>query len=80
MIHIKQGDLIIGVEDRHLPYLHTITKDNTDVQITLLGLWITPVKCPLLYDPHHLSDEYFDACFQRIENAIQGIKSKLTLY
>ncbi len=73
----QKGDLLLMVEDRHLAKLGDIAKSD-DVQITMLGLWGNK-RFPLLYDPHHLSDEYFDICFKRIINAVDNILVKAKL-
>jgi protein-tyrosine phosphatase len=73
----QKGDLLLMVEDRHLAKLGDLTTSK-DVQITLLGLWSNK-RFPLLYDPHTLSDEYFDTCFKRIINAVDNILAKTEL-
>jgi protein-tyrosine phosphatase len=65
--NIRDGDLLLVMEDRHIHWLapHLAQKD---VQVGLLGLWCRP-RFALLYDPYEHPREYFSSCFGRIERA-----------
>ncbi|MFT6915429.1 MAG: protein-tyrosine phosphatase [Motiliproteus sp.] len=68
---VLDGDLFLVMEDRHITKIES-TVAKKDTQITLLGLWATP-KMPLIYDPHHLSEAYFNSCYQVIESAVEEV-------
>jgi peptidoglycan/LPS O-acetylase OafA/YrhL/protein-tyrosine-phosphatase len=72
---IHPGDLFLVMEDRHLWTLAPFLQGR-DVQVALLGLWCKPPMA-LIYDPHRLSRSYFKTCFQRIEQAVEGLKRGL---
>ncbi|WP_417320319.1 acyltransferase family protein [Emcibacter sp.] len=72
---IRDGDLFLVMEDRHIRKLSPHLKGH-DVQIALLGLWARP-RFALLYDPHRLSREYFNSCFNRIHMALDALKKEL---
>lgn len=70
---IRDGDLLIVMEDRHIRKLQGQFGENGS-QICLLGLWCRP-RFALLYDPHRQSREYFSACFSRIDRAVNNLLS-----
>ena len=72
---IRDGDLFLVMEDRHIEPLLSATLGR-DVQIGLLGLWCRP-RLALLYDPHRLSRSYFAACYGRIREAVTRIGAEL---
>lgn len=77
MAHMKlqSGDLVLGVEPAHIKAIESAIGDQ-DVQLSLLGLWCeTPT--PFIQDPICRSDEYFQYCFARIDQAIIFLKSKI---
>lgn len=69
--NIKDGDLLIVMEDRHInklkPKLH-----SKNVQLCLLGLWCRP-RFALLYDPFEHDRIYFESCFSRIDRAVNNM-------
>ncbi len=44
--------------------------------VALLGLWSTPAY-PYIHDPFGLDEQYFEACFDRIDSAIVGLIAEL---
>jgi protein-tyrosine phosphatase len=71
---IQSGDLVLAMEEKHANRIASILTPG--VQLSLLGLWSTPVV-PHLQDPYGLSEEYFDTCFMLIDNAIRHISEKM---
>ncbi|WP_333609508.1 arsenate reductase/protein-tyrosine-phosphatase family protein [Arsukibacterium sp.] len=65
------GDLLLVMEDRHLPKVQRQAEQH-QAQVALLGLWANPTTA-LLYDPHSLSEPYFHSCYQRIESAVSAL-------
>lgn len=61
------GDLLIGMETRHLRRMAAIPA-LADAPRTLLGLWARPAM-PHLHDPYRLDPRYMDACLSRIRTA-----------
>jgi hypothetical protein len=43
-----------------------------DIQITLLGLWHSRPR-PHIEDPYGLGEDYFETCFDIIDDAIQQV-------
>ena len=72
---IREGDLFLVMEDRHLRSLTPLLQGH-DVQVALLGLWSRP-RLALIYDPHRLSRGYFTTCFQRIKKSVEGLQRAL---
>ena len=70
---LRDGDLYVVMEDRHVRQLRPALHD-ADSQICLLGLWCRP-RFALLYDPHRLSERYFRTCFERIDEAVRRLVS-----
>tara|TARA_R110001583_G_scaffold143203_1_gene295309 strand:- start:18775 stop:19338 length:564 start_codon:yes stop_codon:yes gene_type:complete len=68
---VLDGDLFLVMEDRHIAKIESVVAQK-DTQITLLGLWAEP-KMPLIYDPHKLSEAYFNSCYQVIESAVDEV-------
>ena len=73
--HIRDGDLFLVMEDRHIEPLVSATPGR-DTQIGLLGLWCRP-RLALLYDPHRLSRAYFSTCYGRIIQAVVRLGAEL---
>jgi hypothetical protein len=46
--------------------------DHTDIFVTLVGLYVRPRR-PHIEDPFGLPDEYFDSCYELIEEALDRI-------
>ena len=72
---IRQGDLFLVMEDRHLWELAPLLQGR-DVQVALLGLWCRP-PLALIYDPHRLTRDYFATCFHRIKQAVEALQRAL---
>lgn len=70
----KQGDLLLAMEAWQLDYLLDYLPD--DSVCSLLGLWRRPVL-PHIQDPYGSSMQYFDACFQTIEESVSGIAKRI---
>jgi protein-tyrosine phosphatase len=68
---VRDGDLFMVMEDRHAHQLGPKVA-NRNVQVALLGLWCRP-RFALLYDPHKLSDTYFQTCFERIVRSVKRL-------
>jgi len=71
---IRDGDLLLAMEDRHIAALAPAIAGR-DVQVSLLGLWYRPYFA-LLYDPHTLSRRYFASCFRRIDAAVARLAAE----
>ena len=69
---LDQGSLIIAFEPAHLKQLILIRPDAAICQLTLLGLYRSPVS-PYIHDPYGLPGIYFDTCFEGIETGILKI-------
>lgn len=67
----RAGDLLIGMEPRHIRELKKHFGDST-VQITLLGLWLTP-PLAYLHDPYNSTEEYFSCCEQLVVHSAKKI-------
>ncbi len=67
---MADGDLLIGMESKHLESLARLTKAKS----TLLGLWSTPAR-PHLEDPYGLSGAYFETCFDVIDSAVANLST-----
>jgi protein-tyrosine phosphatase len=72
-LELRSGDLLVAFEPAHVAQLSNRAGARDGVQITLLGLWCTPVRWAYLHDPYGLSPAYFDACFDRIERGLKGL-------
>lgn len=75
---IQPGDLFLTMEIRQAHEVRRRLGARGDVENALLGLWCTPMM-PHLHDPFSLSDEYFDTCFRRVENAVDQLKKTVHL-
>ncbi|WP_202423660.1 arsenate reductase/protein-tyrosine-phosphatase family protein [Duganella margarita] len=73
---VQAGDLFVAMEVRHAHELQRRLIAHRDIQIALLGLWCYP-PTPHLHDPYTLSDAYFDQCFARLRQAVQGLHRTL---
>jgi hypothetical protein len=47
--------------------------NGTPVQVTLIGLWTRSQNRPYVADPFGKSAEYFRACFNIIDEAVDGL-------
>jgi protein-tyrosine phosphatase len=80
---LQSGDLILAVEPAHLKAIEEIlhagnTQNPVPTQLTLLGLWATYPN-PFLQDPICRSDTYFQACFDKIDQATCRINTETQL-
>lgn len=73
-LSLRAGDLLIGMEPRHLQGL---PRDRTGVQSTLLGLWDKP-RIVYLHDPYSAADTYFESCEQRVVSGTLAICERAT--
>jgi protein-tyrosine phosphatase len=73
---VQSGDLFLAMEIRQARALRRHLGNQQNVQICLLGMWCNPI-IPHLHDPFMLSDEYFDTCFRRIEQAVRNLSAIL---
>jgi len=71
---ITADDLLLVMEDRHLPKVAPRAQ-AVGAQVTLLGLWAEPPR-PLIYDPNHLSEAYFHTCYGVIESAVAKVAER----
>jgi protein-tyrosine phosphatase len=71
-VELGAGDLVLAFEPLHAAQLRQLLPAPGPVQLALIGLFASP-PCPYLHDPYGLSDEYFERCFRRIDDALEGI-------
>lgn len=72
-IVFKDSDLFVAMEPWQIAKL--VAKTGGRYQCTLLGLW-GEKKYPYIHDPFGSSEEYFDNCFNVIEEAVSGLVKK----
>jgi protein-tyrosine phosphatase len=72
---VKPGDLFITMERRQAAEIST-RYDMRPVQLTLLGLWSTPIR-PHIHDPYGLSVAYFATCFDIIDSAVAALAQRV---
>lgn len=65
----KPGDLVLVFEPSQLAALLLPGVLPKSVSADLLGRWCSP-KFPYLHDPYGLGDDYFNTCFDRIDEAL----------
>jgi protein-tyrosine phosphatase len=73
---VMPGDLFLAMEIRQAHELRLRLKERTDVAVSLLGLWCSPV-IPHIHDPFTLSADYFDTCFVRVRQAVCRLSQSL---
>ena len=66
---LDTGSLIVAFEPDQLKQLVLMRPDAANSQLTLLGLYKSPVS-PYIHDPYGLPNCYFDTCFEGIEAGI----------
>ena len=71
----EPGDLLLAMEVRQARRIAPLVADK-DVQVSLLGLWSTPRRVHI-HDPHTLSAEYFETCFDRIMSSVEALQKDL---
>lgn len=65
------NDLLVHMEPRQARgMLHR--PPAVPCQVTLLGLWSQPRR-PYIHDPHHLSEAYWERCFDVIDSGVLRI-------
>lgn len=72
----EEGDLLLGLEPRHLVPLSRGSTDCVAHSRTLLGLWCDR-PLPYLPDPYGRSPECFDFVFGLIDEALENIASQM---
>lgn len=71
-VELGAGDLVLAFEPRHALWLRQALPGRVAAQLALVGLFGSS-PCPYLHDPYGLSDEYFERCFGRIDDAVRGL-------
>lgn len=71
---IQCGDLLVAMEPRQLRVLGRLPA--IPCQVTLLGLWSRPRR-PHIHDPHRLSEDYWERCFDVIDSAVLTIAEQM---
>lgn len=71
----RSGDLLAAMEPSHAAALQRYL--HPGVQLTLLGAWSKPTR-PYIQDPHGLSEEYFETCFDCIDSGVTELDRLLT--
>jgi protein-tyrosine phosphatase len=72
---VLPGDLLIGMETRHLRKMASIPALSATPR-TLLGLWAAP-PIPHIHDPYRLDPRYMATCLRRIEQATERLVGHL---
>jgi protein-tyrosine phosphatase len=73
---LRDGDLVVAMELRHVAWVRRLFTDPEPHQVTLLGLWSRPRR-PHIHDPYGLDRPYFDSCFSVIDSAVTALSSRL---
>ncbi len=73
-IDLKQNDLLLVMEPWQADAVASITNHSYD--ISLLGLWMKP-ELPYIHDPYGSSSDYFEKCFNQIEQSVHGLAKKM---
>lgn len=73
----EDGDLLVAFEPYQSKALIGMNIDRR-IQVTLSGLWSKDI-CPYIQDPICREDEYFQACYLRIEQGVGGIIENLNV-
>jgi len=69
-LKLNKGDLFIVMEPSQVDFIKT--RYGKQVACTLLGVWCKRSRA-YLHDPYGHSPEYFDRCFDAIEESVEGI-------
>jgi len=78
-VPIEEGDLVIGMEPWHIKgFLRgpSGSLGGRRAQVTLLGLW-GPQPILTIEDPYGRDEAYFHRCFERIDQAIGGVRRRM---
>ncbi|MES2822431.1 MAG: hypothetical protein V4732_02435 [Pseudomonadota bacterium] len=70
----KPGDLLIGMEPKHINALKALYGNN--IQITLAGLWL-PKPVAYLHDPYSANTLFFNRCESLVEQAAHALAAKV---
>ena len=74
---LRAGDLILAMEPTHAQQLESIiARAAAAPQLTLLGLWKKPPR-PYIPDPYGRRAEFFENCFDSIDEAINSVAHRL---
>lgn len=76
-IDLRAGDLLVGFEPDHAERLSDLARHQPGVQVTLLGLWAIPPTLAYIHDPYGLSEAHMEACFERIDRGLAGLRQRL---
>lgn len=71
---LTSRDLLVAMEPWQVEYLEGLFESGQTY--TLLGIWIDPAQ-PYLHDPFGSQSEYFNRCFQAIEEAVRELKTRI---
>lgn len=70
----RPGDLLVGMEPKHVHSLELITGLHS--QITLAGLWLTIPK-PYLHDPFNTNITFFNQCEALVTKATRSLAKRV---
>lgn len=70
----KPGDLLVGMEPRHVEALRSILTPGTAV--TLAGLWL-PNPSPYIHDPHNSNDKFFRDCENLVAESTRNLAKRI---
>jgi protein-tyrosine phosphatase len=81
-LHVSQlalapGDVLVAFEPAQADALQRLTRRAGTGQVTLLGLWSSHPWLVYIHDPYGLPKRYFDVCFDRIDDGLQGIARRI---
>ncbi|HZX33107.1 MAG TPA: hypothetical protein VFF03_17280 [Rhodocyclaceae bacterium] len=79
-IDLKAGDLLVAFEPDHADRLGDLAQALPGVQVTLLGLWAEPPTLAYIHDPYGLPEAYMEACFERIDRGLAGLRQRLSAF
>jgi protein-tyrosine-phosphatase len=70
---------VLAFEPEHLDTLRSLAPINTS-QFSLVGLWPKRALRPIIADPFGKCDEYFGACFDRIDIAVDELLARTSSF
>lgn len=73
-LELAAGDLLVAFEPDHAKRLRQFSAGRPGIQVTLIGLWSPRPWAIYLHDPYGLPEDYFEICFNRIEQGLEGIR------
>lgn len=74
-LELGAGDLLLGMEPRHLDELHRVAS-GSGAYPSLLGLWASPPR-PWIEDPFGRSPETFERAFRLIDESLARLAADL---